>query len=281
MAAKKIYLGEAADPSTRACDWCEQPGSQGDRDRPTTKEGRHGPVSLSLLEPCTHRRKNGRGDQEPPEGGGMTGRELYEKWLGGYHPLGHGRVAGLKTDWDNLDFDSKDAWESLAAKLSHLEPVEADVMGTGMVLMPTPVKGKAVAFEAASMFTGSNWCARCSRCRETLTKFCFDEEEALSQASGCIDRGECRCGAQLQKDTKDKGARMAEKSTGCTECGMANVSDEYHPHVLCLLVKARGGDTTKAREDLAFVLEAGREPANLWLRSRVDTFLANQAKEQQ
>jgi hypothetical protein len=39
---------------------------------------------------------------------------------------------------------------------------------------------------------------------------------------------------------------------------MANVSDEFHPHSFCLLVKARGGDTAKARNDMAFIVNATR-----------------------
>lgn len=65
----------------------------------------------------------------------------------------------------------------------------------------------------------------------------------------------------------------------CAECGMVNVSDEYHPMVLCRLVKARGGDTAKARSDLAVVMTHARS-SEPWTRERVDTFLRNQAKEQ-
>lgn len=71
---------------------------------------------------------------------------------------------------------------------------------------------------------------------------------------------------------------MATDNSACAECGMANVSDEYHPQVLCRLVKARGGDTAAARSDLAAVLAAGRAD-DLWLKGRVNTFIRNQAKE--
>lgn len=50
-----------------------------------------------------------------------------------------------------------------------------------------------MAYKAASMFTGPNWCVRCSRCGVTVTKYCFDEEEALQQAAVAIAQGECRC----------------------------------------------------------------------------------------
>jgi hypothetical protein len=63
----------------------------------------------------------------------------------------------------------------------------------------------------------------------------------------------------------------------CVECGMVNVGGEYHPAVLCRLVQVRGGDTAKARSDLAAVLDAGRSD-DRWLSGRVDTFLANVAK---
>jgi hypothetical protein len=61
---------------------------------------------------------------------------------------------------------------------------------------------------------------------------------------------------------------------GCTTCGMANVSEEFHPHALCLLVKARHGDTAKARSDLAFIIERSRD-ADTWVQQRIRTFLAN------
>lgn len=59
----------------------------------------------------------------------------------------------------------------------------------------------------------------------------------------------------------------------CTTCGMAEVGSEFHPHALCLLVKAHGGDTSAARKDMAFILGAARsdEP---FTRERVDNFLA-------
>lgn len=69
-----------------------------------------------------------------------------------------------------------------------------------------------------------------------------------------------------------------DPNSACAECGMANVSDEYHPAVLCRLVKAHGGDTAKARSDLAFVMGAARSPAP-WTKQRVDTFMRNYAKE--
>jgi|GEM_PF-4999959 len=62
------------------------------------------------------------------------------------------------------------------------------------------------------------------------------------------------------------------RNEDCSQCGMANVGKEYHPYTLCLLVKARGGDTTAARQELASVLQAGRSNDS-WLRPRVDEFL--------
>jgi hypothetical protein len=61
---------------------------------------------------------------------------------------------------------------------------------------------------------------------------------------------------------------------------MANVADEFHPHALCLLVKARGGDTLAARKDLAFVMSAARsdEPAT---RYRVTSFIETVNREGQ
>lgn len=76
------------------------------------------------------------------------------------------------------------------------------------------------------------------------------------------------------------GHLSGKQNTACTTCGMANVSDEYHPCALCLLVKARNGDTTKARSDMGAILRAGRA-TDSWLSERVTTFLRNQAKEQQ
>jgi hypothetical protein len=67
-------------------------------------------------------------------------------------------------------------------------------------------------------------------------------------------------------------AAEAKLNNGCAQCGMANVGDEYHPYVLCLLVEARGGDTVKARRDLASVLRAGQSTEH-WLQGRVATFL--------
>jgi hypothetical protein len=67
-------------------------------------------------------------------------------------------------------------------------------------------------------------------------------------------------------------AAEKKRIEGCAQCGMANVGDEYHPYVLCLLVKARGGDTVKARRDLASVLRAGRS-TDPWLQVRVASFL--------
>jgi hypothetical protein len=62
------------------------------------------------------------------------------------------------------------------------------------------------------------------------------------------------------------------RNEACSECGMANVGNEFHPHALCLLVKARGGDTTAARKDMAFILGAARstEP---FTQLRVSAFL--------
>lgn len=61
---------------------------------------------------------------------------------------------------------------------------------------------------------------------------------------------------------------------GCTTCGMVNVSEEFHPHALCLLVQARGGDTAKARSDLVLLIELSRLD-NTWTQERIETFLAN------
>lgn len=65
---------------------------------------------------------------------------------------------------------------------------------------------------------------------------------------------------------------------GCTTCGMANCSGEFHPHALCLLVKARKGNTLAAREDMEFIIRAARtdEPAT---RKMVDRFLRNVNRE--
>jgi hypothetical protein len=62
----------------------------------------------------------------------------------------------------------------------------------------------------------------------------------------------------------------------CPECGMAEVGSEFHPHALCLLVKARNGDTIGARKDLAFVMRAARskEPVT---RRRVSSFILRQS----
>lgn len=73
--------------------------------------------------------------------------------------------------------------------------------------------------------------------------------------------------------------RQEKTPEHCTTCGMANVSEEFHPHALCLLVKARNGDTAKARSDMAFIIRAAQEDSDVWLSERVATFLRNQAKE--
>lgn len=65
----------------------------------------------------------------------------------------------------------------------------------------------------------------------------------------------------------------------CTTCGMANVSDEFHPHALCLLVKARGGDTTAARSDMAFIMRVTLS-RDVNTKSRVAAFLSNQRREE-
>lgn len=61
---------------------------------------------------------------------------------------------------------------------------------------------------------------------------------------------------------------------GCQECGMVEGKDrpEFHPHALCLLVKARGGDTDAARQAMAFIIRAARssEPVT---RAMVDRFM--------
>lgn len=60
----------------------------------------------------------------------------------------------------------------------------------------------------------------------------------------------------------------------CATCGMLEGKEtpEFHPHALCLLVKARDGDTTAARKDMAFIIGAARssEPAT---RMMVDRFM--------
>jgi hypothetical protein len=65
---------------------------------------------------------------------------------------------------------------------------------------------------------------------------------------------------------------MAAENDGCTTCGMADVGSEYHPYVLCRLVKARGGDTVQARRDLAGILRAGQS-TDPWLQERIANFL--------
>jgi hypothetical protein len=67
-------------------------------------------------------------------------------------------------------------------------------------------------------------------------------------------------------------------SDHCTTCGMANVGDEFHPHALCLLVKARGGDTRAARKDLASVLATARK-GDMWTQKRIDRFCMNVKRE--
>jgi hypothetical protein len=62
------------------------------------------------------------------------------------------------------------------------------------------------------------------------------------------------------------------RNESCSQCGMANVGKEYHPYTLCLLVKARGGDTTAARQEFAQVIQVARSNDS-WLRRRVDEFL--------
>lgn len=61
---------------------------------------------------------------------------------------------------------------------------------------------------------------------------------------------------------------------GCGDCGMVEGKEqpEFHPHALCLLVKARGGNTDAAREDMAFIIRTARtsEPAP---RAMVDRFM--------
>lgn len=66
---------------------------------------------------------------------------------------------------------------------------------------------------------------------------------------------------------------------GCTTCGMADVGDEFHPHALCLLVKARNGDTTAARSDLAFIIARARD-GDQWAAKRINTFLANVLRDE-
>jgi len=63
-------------------------------------------------------------------------------------------------------------------------------------------------------------------------------------------------------------------NAGCSTCGMVQGKErpEFHPHALCLLVKARNGDTDAARSDMAFIIDAARtqEPAT---RAMVDRFM--------
>lgn len=67
---------------------------------------------------------------------------------------------------------------------------------------------------------------------------------------------------------------MPGSPTECATCGMLGGKEqpEFHPHALCLLVKARNGDTTGARSDLAFIIECARssEPST---KAMVDRFL--------
>jgi hypothetical protein len=58
----------------------------------------------------------------------------------------------------------------------------------------------------------------------------------------------------------------------CTTCGMANCDDEYHPYALCLLVKARGGNTVAARKDMASIIENARSEDH-WTATRVDNLM--------
>lgn len=64
------------------------------------------------------------------------------------------------------------------------------------------------------------------------------------------------------------------EATGCATCGMLGGKEqpEFHPHALCLLVKARNGDTDAARSDLAFIIGAARtdDPVT---RAMVDRFM--------
>lgn len=70
---------------------------------------------------------------------------------------------------------------------------------------------------------------------------------------------------------------MGTENDHCTECGMADAFGEYHPHALCLLVKARGGNTTAARQDMQAIIASARsnEP---WVADRVNRFLANEGR---
>jgi hypothetical protein len=63
----------------------------------------------------------------------------------------------------------------------------------------------------------------------------------------------------------------------CMECGMLVEGAEFHPHALCLLVKARGGDTVAARKDMAFVLRQARsdEPG---VTRMINTFLRRERR---
>jgi hypothetical protein len=67
---------------------------------------------------------------------------------------------------------------------------------------------------------------------------------------------------------------MPPSSNECATCGMLGGEEqpEFHPHALCLLVKARNGDTDTARDDLAFIIGAARtkDPVT---RAMVDRFM--------
>lgn len=67
---------------------------------------------------------------------------------------------------------------------------------------------------------------------------------------------------------------MSDRKLGCQECGMVEGKDrpEFHPYALCLLVKARNGDTDAARSDMAFIIGAARttEPST---RAMVGRFM--------
>lgn len=73
--------------------------------------------------------------------------------------------------------------------------------------------------------------------------------------------------------------KQVQVSNECTTCGMllGAESPEFHPHALCLLVKARNGDTDKARIDMAFIIRAARaqEPG---LKAMVDRFMGQVAR---
>jgi hypothetical protein len=118
-------LGVAADPATRKCDWCGDPGVKAIEIRKPRKVV--GPVPLPLLEARTCGRTHRRGHPQPTEEGcSVTGRELYEKWL---ELRGLPALAGIPGSdtaaWNTLSLHDTLAWGDLAAHLQTSQPEEA------------------------------------------------------------------------------------------------------------------------------------------------------------